>query len=173
MTSGRSNRLFARLTIRGVFILLVGGSLALFGSLWVWFHSIPTQADLQQMLRSADTIEIFRWKDDAPRRWVRLTDPSLWADLADRLRFRATFWQFSTAPTDALVIQVFQQDRRFGAWEVRADGCVHLRKAVRWYRLPVEPGFAERLQQLLDERGADLPAADPEPSPSTNTSESS
>jgi hypothetical protein len=142
--------------------LILGVTLGLFLLLfllaWIYFNRIPTQNDLRGLLDRAEAVEIFRFKDDVPVRWVRFEDPERWQGLSDAIRFQETFWRFSRPPEDSVVLQVFIGQARH-VWEVRGDGAIHLRKAVRWYKMPVEPEFEEKLRQLLAEFGEDL---DPE-----------
>lgn len=144
-----------------VFVLAIIGLAALVG-LWFLFHTLPWQSGVRQMLDDAELVEIFRFKDGKPTRWVRFDDPKQWSDLGPLLEFRATFWRFSDEPKDAIVIQTIKDRIRYGAWEVRGDGHLHLRKAARWYRMPVDPQFEIRVRQLLDEHGQDLPLDAPE-----------
>lgn len=141
-----------------VFPLILVSFMTVFFAAWVYFNMIPTQGDLRSLLESADAIEIFRLKDDLPVRWVRSEDPKFWAGLSEKINYKERFWHFSLPPEDSVVIQAFVGSSRH-AWEVRGDGAIHIRKAVRWYRMPVEPEFEQQLRGLLQEHGSDL---DPE-----------
>lgn len=143
---------------RTVKLLLAGsavGFAALFFGVWIYFHMIPTEGELRSLLRQGQAIEIFRFKDDIPVRWVRFEDPDKWASLENSIHYKAKFWQFSRPPEDSIVLQVFIDGKRH-VWEVRGDNSIHLRKAVRWYKMPVEPEFENLLRQILDEFGEDL-----------------
>lgn len=146
--------------ILGTISLVLGSALV---ALWFVFHSIPTESQLQQMLARADTIEIFRYVADRPERWVRLIDPKDFADLPERVHYQARFWQFSTPPVDSVVVQMIAQRERFGVIEVRNDGAIHLRKAARWYRMPVAPEFEMKVRAILAEKGRDLPGEPTKP----------
>lgn len=157
VTGNRGNRRVYILA--GIFaaIFVIG----LFG-VWLLFHSIPTAQSLGDMLRKADSIEIFRLVDGKAVRWIRLQEPNRWEDLPSKIAFKETFWKFSREPADAIVIQVFSHGERFGAWEVRGDDHLHIRKAARWYRMPAAPEFEAKVRQLLNEFGQDLPTSAPQ-----------
>ena len=139
---------------------LIGGVVLvlLAAMVWLWFqfHSIPHARDLKKMIRDAEKVEIFRLRDDKPVRWVRLADRSEWIQLADEIVFRQQYWQFSLPPEDVIVFQVIRNGLRYGAWEVRGDGCLHIRKSGRWYRMYVDPGFEKRIRAILATKGEDL-----------------
>lgn len=118
---------------------------------------------LRDMLRRADMIEIFEYDGDAPRSWVRLEDPREWEGLDDDVRFARSFWGFSSAPAGAVVVQMIRDRQRYGVVEVRGDGCLHVRKAARWYKMPIEGAFEERVRSLLERKGAPLPPRDAKP----------
>ena len=140
--------------------------LVFFGG-WSWFHSIPTADELNRLLGQAETLEIFRLVDDKPVRWIRLEKSEEWQDLVGAIQFQARYWKFSLPPTDSIVIQTINGDERNLAFEVRGDGNLHIRKAARWYRMPIEPGFEEKARAILDEQGKDLTGDQP-PSPTTS-----
>lgn len=148
-----------RFSWKYLFLGTIGVGVCVFFGVWSWFHSIPRLEDLRQMLRDADEIEIFRLVDDTPTRWIRLSDPELWRPLPEMIEFKARYWEFSRPPTDSIVFQVIRAKERYGAWEVRGDGHLHIRKAARWYRMPIAGGFEERVRSLLAERGSDLERA--------------
>lgn len=130
-----------------------------FFGVWIWFHSIPREQDLKRFLRDAERVEIFRMVGDKPVRWANLTEPADWSELPDLVRYRAIYWEFSEEPTETVVIQTFQNQERRGAWEVRGDGCLHIRKSARWYKMPAEADFEKRVRELLADKGSDLPPA--------------
>lgn len=141
--------------------LLLGVPLAIgvfWFALWFQFHSIPTEKDLRGYLERADKVEIFRWHDGRADRWVPLSDPSQWQGLSDKIHYKQQYWLFSDEPQTAVVFQAFENGNRTAVFEVRGDGSLHLRKAARWYRMPVEPGFEEVVVQILHDQGKDIPA---------------
>ena len=146
-------------TPRILFVAMTFGSLLVLGALWLSFHAAPRESTLKTLLDRADHVEIFRFKDGSPTRWVRFDERHRWADLSELLRYRGTFWGFSREPKDTIVLQTIEgestKSRRL-ALEVRGDGRIHLRKAARWYRMPVEPEFEARIRELLREEGRDL-----------------
>ncbi|MFO0945904.1 MAG: hypothetical protein U1D30_08160 [Planctomycetota bacterium] len=149
-----------RISWKWMVAIFVALALVPFFGTWVWFHSIPRQADLQKLLRNADRVEIFRMVEGKPIRWVELTNPTDWSDLPERIHYQASYWEFSGEPRETVVVQTFQKKERKGAWEVRGDGCLHIRKSARWYKMPVEGEFEKRVLELLAKRGSDLPAAE-------------
>ncbi|QDU59438.1 hypothetical protein Pan216_02660 [Planctomycetes bacterium Pan216] len=156
---------------RGRLLMIAFGSivgLTVLGYFWLWvtFNAIPTQEEMRRLLRDAEMVEVFQWRDDQPVRWIRFKDPRHWSGLADKLTFREKFWRFSSPPDEAVVVQTLVDDDRTIAWEVRdGDEAIHLRKAVRWYRMPIEPGLADEVRRLLVEHGKDLdPNQDTSPS---------
>lgn len=148
-------------TTKLIFVAVVAVAIMLFFATWNWFHTVPTDAELNGMLAEAEFVEIYRLVDNKPVRWIRLKSPEDWKGLLGSLRFKEKYWQFSTPPTDSVVTQSIVGKERLGAWEVRSDGHVHIRKAARWYKMPIEPGFEEHVRAILDERGEDLPADTP------------
>jgi hypothetical protein len=148
-------------TTKLIFVAIVGVAIMLFFAAWDWFHSVPTDAELNGMLADAEFVEVYRLVDNKPVRWIRMSRPEEWKGLIGSIRFKGRYWQFSTPPTDSIVTQAIVGKERLGAWEVRNDGHVHIRKAARWYKMPIEPGFEEQVRTLLEERGEDLPENTP------------
>jgi hypothetical protein len=142
-----------RLVVASIGVLALAGLVGL----WLFFHALPRETDLHAMLQAAQFVEIFQFSNGVPTRWVRFDDPRAWNDLSERIRYRGTFWGFSDEPRDAIVIQTIKDGTRYGAFEARGDGCLHIRKGARWYRMPVEPGFEVEARRLLEARGQDLP----------------
>lgn len=138
-------------------LILAGLAAAAGGVYWLWlaFHQAPTQDAVRRMLADADTLEIFRYQADAPSRWVRFP-ANQGADLSGLVRFKEAYWRFSEPPTDSVVVQMIRDKVRYGVIEVRDDGCLHVRKAARWYKMPIEPGFEERVREMLAAKGEDL-----------------
>ena len=133
---------------------LVGVPLAILFGVWQWFHSIPTQADLRNILDRADNLEVVELKAGKPTRFTLLKEKELWKDLSASIHYRQRYWLFSDEPDDSIVIQAFiGEKKRIGVFEIREDHCIHIRKAVRWYRMPVESGTLTWAQQLLDSMG--------------------
>lgn len=136
--------------------------LVFFGG-WSWFHSIPTADELNRLLGQAEKLEIFRLVDNKPVRWIRLEKSEAWQNLVGAIQFQARYWKFSLPPTDSIVIQTINGDERDLAFEVRGDGNLHIRKAARWYKMPIEPGFEEKVRGILEEKGEDLPSGQQPP----------
>lgn len=148
---------------RWAIMIAVAFSAAFLGT-WIVFHSIPFQSTLREALRRAETIELFILEDNVPTRLARLSEDADREALAGRLAYQERFWQFSGPPTKAIVISAIERDKTTVAFETRDDGAIHIRKAVRWYRMPVDLPFIQLTRELIATRGADIPA-DKRPKP--------
>lgn len=126
--------------------------------LWITFHSIPRQSDLRTTLANADVVELVEFLGGQPVKYVKLEDVDKpWTKWASLLTFRQQYWSFGSAPGDSCLIQTFLSNQRTGAFEIRSDDCVYLRKAVRWYKMPIEPGLGDVVRGLLEKRGVPVP----------------
>lgn len=130
---------------------IVAGIIVLAGlvGLWFHFHTLPRQSELRRALREADALEV-RWiVDGKTLSQRRIEDKETLRALADDLVYQQWFWRFADEPVRSIVVQTFQDQRPGLMCEVREQTGIYQRKAVRWYFMPVEPRFVDRVRGLL------------------------